>query len=81
MSTTNISLRPCRCRYQQEKDWGYETMEWRGGWVSIAAGVNLGDAAVAAARCKRGVLVRCLGCGAELLRQMEPKAERKDSGE
>lgn len=65
------TILPCGCKYQLEKDWGYDLQKrvpppkhWEGiGWGSLET-VN---------KVLRGrtfkALVRCRGCGAELIRE------------
>jgi hypothetical protein len=64
-------VRPCRCKYQAEKSWGYDLCEWVGGkesWKNHGSATHLEDVERYARKLKR-VLIRCNGCGADVLRE------------
>lgn len=65
-------MKACNCQYQKQKNWGYEIQKWVGGensWEFLANVKRFMDA-VGAAQAHQYVLIRCRGCGSELMRKM-----------
>jgi hypothetical protein len=61
----------CLCKYQREKSWGYQLMQWVGGrksWKHLGNATHLEEVEIYA-RDYETVLVRCNGCGADVLRE------------
>jgi len=65
-------MKICECKYQKEKNWGYEIQKWVGGAKSwkFVANVRRFQDAIGAALAHQYVLIRCRGCGSELKRSV-----------
>lgn len=76
-------LQACRCRFMAEKNWGYDIQKYVGGhkyWKPIGCAPTI-ETAEAIIASYRAVLVRCNGCGKELLRDCPPRAAIKSATE
>lgn len=75
MATQNTftrTLEKCDCHYQKERNWGYHLFKWTGGknpWKSLQT-ENTPAAASKKAEKMEHVLIRCNGCGKELVRDV-----------
>jgi hypothetical protein len=69
-------VRHCGCQYQKEKSWGYRIFKWVGGrksWKPMITAASPGMAEILADDYKQ-VLIVCLGCGADMVREYVPNA-------
>jgi hypothetical protein len=66
-------VRRCHCRYQAEKSWGYDLCEWVGGrksWKNHGKATHPEDVVkYAADKGLKTILIRCNGCGSDVLRE------------
>lgn len=66
-------VRRCHCRYQAEKSWGYDLFEWVGGrnsWKKHGKATHPEDVVkYAADKGLKTILIRCRGCGSDVLRE------------
>ena len=66
-------VRRCHCRYQAEKSWGYDLCEWVGGrksWKNHGKATHPEDLVkYAADNGLKTILIRCNGCGSDVLRE------------
>lgn len=79
--TVRTRLQVCKCRYQQEKNWGYSIHKYVGGrkyWRGIGHTTSL-ETAEAIIASLPVALVRCNGCGGELLREHPARAAIKSA--
>ena len=63
----------CRCEYQEAKPWGYQLWKRSDGdeyWESVGRGA-LSTVRNAAAKIDAPILVKCRGCGREMLRECD----------
>lgn len=68
-------IRRCHCKYQQEKAWGYNLQKWVGGrksWQLIGNATHPEDVEKYA-RQFEAVLIRCNGCGDDIVREYPKK--------
>jgi hypothetical protein len=69
-------VRRCHCEYQKQKAWGYNLQKWVGGrksWKEIGNATHPEDVEKYAQRFDT-VLIRCNGCGADIVREYPPNA-------
>ena len=69
-------VRHCGCKYQKERSWGYRIFKWVGGrksWKPMITAASPGMAEILADDYKQ-VLIVCLGCGADMVREYVPNA-------
>lgn len=63
----------CQCKYQAEKSWGYHLWKWVGGrksWKGLGSTTHSEDVVKYAAEKKLPtILIKCNGCGSEMLRE------------
>lgn len=74
---------PCRCKYQQEKNWGYEAFKWhRNKWKAVGRSSSVLDAMDIVDKCKC-ILIVCRGCGAWMFNEPIPATggEERKHGE
>lgn len=67
-------VRPCQCEYQKARSWGYRIYEWRDKqacWRPVISAATPEMAEILARDYKR-VLISCLGCGADMVREYGP---------
>lgn len=67
-------VRACKCEYQKEKKWGYGCFKWIGGrksWKRIRSAM-MPDMTELLCRPYKTVLVVCLGCGSDIVREYRP---------
>ena len=70
-SAIRRTARPCRCHYQEDRDWCYRLFQWNtmlGKWSKVVDATTP-DVAVNHAAGLPRVLIVCLGCGADVLRE------------
>lgn len=64
-------MTPCNCRYMKAKNWGYHIAVFIGGrryWRAVGNAKNLDEVREIIAPIAT-VLVRCNGCGSDILRE------------
>jgi hypothetical protein len=76
-------VRRCRCKYQTSSGgaWGYNLQKWGGGhesWEEIGNATHLDDVERYAQRFET-VLIRCNGCGADIVREYPPNVKLSHS--
>lgn len=66
-------VKRCDCPQQAAKSWGYALWKWIGGrkpWHPIGTATHVDDVAKYAEKKNlQTILIKCQGCGAEILRQ------------
>jgi hypothetical protein len=69
----------CRCKYQAEKSWGYHLWKWVGGrksWKGLGSATHIEHVVKYAAQKKLPtILIKCNGCGNEMIREYPAKPE------
>ena len=71
LKPNRATIKPCKCRYQKEHPWGYYLWSWIGGrasWKALWIAPNIEEALTHAEQFQ-AVLIKCNGCGAEMLRE------------
>lgn len=79
-SSLQRMVRPCGCKYQKEKAWGYRIFRFIGGrkWWKPMAEAKTADGAKQLAAGLKTVLIVCCGCGADIVREYRPNTELSD---
>ncbi len=73
--TASRHFEPCKCRYQRKKNWGYDVQRYTGNatyWNFVGTARDVSEAKIMAEGF-RTVLIRCNGCGSDMVREYPEK--------